>query len=165
MAIIFIIILMVIISKNRSVSYDILNTGVTGLWMGDPEFCRKSEIDGIMIYIGPKIEDLGAHKAYMIMYANNAIILQKSIQISIATPSGLGLFTALEIESNIILNDDDSLSSEQTDSQSLAGIMPLNQQMKYSPTLGKMTWTGLDDDGQSVVYAEFYRDNVGSIQK
>lgn len=165
-AIIFIIILMMIAIKNRNTQYDMLSQGITGLWMGDPEFCRKSEIDGIMIYIGPRLEDLKVHKAYMIMYANNAIILQKSIQISISASLGTGIFATSEIESDITLSDDDGLADGQSDdNQSLAGIMPLNQQLKYSPTIGKMTWTGLDDDDQPVIYAEFYRDNVGSMQK
>mgnify|MGYP001346132316 CR=1 FL=1 len=164
-AIIFIIILIVIMIKNRSIQHDVLNIGITGLWMGDPDFCRKSEIDGIMIYIGPKIEGIDAHKAYIIMYADNAIILQKSIQISVAPTTSFSLFATTEFESQITLSDDDSSTDDQSDSQSLAGIMPLNQQMKYSPVSGMMTWTGLDDDGRSVVYANFYRDNVGSAQK
>jgi hypothetical protein len=154
-AVILIIILIVFwcLHSNRTSNHNALSSGITGLWVGDADFCRKSEIDGIMIYIGKPIDKI--HKAYIIMYANNAIIMQKSIELCI-----MSAVVTSSNNSNLVgtvkITEDEK---QDDDSTLLSSVMPSNQTICWQPAIGKMTWTGSDDD---TIYAEFYRDNVGS---
>lgn len=153
--IIALIILLAIAIKNGSDLSHHTKDLLTGLWVGDPEFCNKSDIDGMMLYIGPDVGD-STHKAYLIMHSNNSVILQKTINMTVSGASP-NLFVSRTITRSLELSDSDDDSD-----MSITSIMPLNQVLTIDTVLGKMTWTGLDESDKECVYAELYKDNLGS---
>src|SRR5271170_5610364 len=73
--IIFIVILLL---YNSYQNHKLYNDFIEGLYISNDEFCNKADIDGMLIYIGNGNQH---RKAYIIMYKDNAIIMNKKINI------------------------------------------------------------------------------------
>jgi hypothetical protein len=168
-ALILLIIIIVIYNarENKKISNDILE----GLWNGDENFCNKSQIDGMMVYIGPIISNgwdprCQERKAYLIMYANNSIIANKKFNIVLQESflDKINPFIKSNLYKTIYLYDEspeEQLEAEVDDISliHLSKIMPLIQNMELNLITGKMTWSDPNDE---TVYAELYKDNLSS---
>jgi len=122
-----------------------------GLWVGEEKFCQDSEIDGMMIYIGE-----GCESGYLIMYADNTIIMEKKF--SITHKWGLGMFSVgSEIQKNVRLEDDDDEGGS-TERVNLDEFISPDLTFILNPLTGCLKFMGDDD----TLYAKLYRDNLAS---
>lgn len=160
--VILLLLLIVLFIRNTSEHNDAIKCAVHGLWTADSKFCTDSSIDGMMIYIGPDLEEVthlsggSTHKAYIIMYANNNVILQKTINIAFSS-GGLSLIARNRHTVDVEITDID----EDSDSP-ITSIMPNTQTAVIDLINGKMTWTGLNEENELRVFADLYKDNQAS---
>jgi hypothetical protein len=135
-----------------------------GLWNASDEFCKKSEIDGMMIYIGPLINFYSnKRKAYLIMHSENNVVVNKKFEISFS--SGLSsiitsLFVTNTFYKNVYLYDTELESnSDVNDSSSipLTEIMPLEQSVKIIVSDAHMIWTGIGKKDTEETFADLYK--------
>jgi len=152
-AIAVVLVLVIVLIWNSSQYNKLFYSTFEGMWIAPETFCMQSGIDGMMLYIGP---DLGGfHKAYLLMYSNNAVAVAKAIEIHFSRSMPNLVFKDQIIKKAIIKPQDPEESSED--------IMPENQTITLDLSSGKMEWTAWDDDaGDLRKYAEFYRDNISS---
>lgn len=170
-----VLIIIVILFYNVYITNKIYNDLYEGLWIADEDFCSKSQIDGLMIYIGPVYKSISGldprsqeRKSYLIMYSNDSVIANKKINIVLQGSifDKINPFTKQKMYKRIYLYDSekDNISDqieeeiEDVSMISLKKIMPLVQNAEINISEGKMTWTG--DDG--IVYADLYKDNLSS---
>jgi len=80
-AIIIILLIMLITSiKSANKSCDKYQNYLTGMWIGDPEFIKKSDLTDLQIFIGPK--ENTKRNGYIIMLdKNNEFILNDPIEL------------------------------------------------------------------------------------
>jgi hypothetical protein len=156
-----IIIVLLIMVWRGTTTTQLLHDGIMGMWLADENFCAKSEIDGMMIYIGPN--ESGVHNAHLLLYSNNAIIAQCDLTINVRPHiyTNFNNISRMTATATLASSDYDNNS----DAIDLETIMPLQQTLVYEPATGHMTWTGLDRDGKETLYADFYRDNIASSQQ
>jgi hypothetical protein len=162
------LLLIVFARRGSTETANTIKSTLPGLWNASPTFCTDSSIDGMMVYIGPDLEDghcLSNHKAYIIMHANNAIILQKTINMRITHQNSWLADIAPGSRSVHRLNVEfEESPDDEDDNISISSIMPISQVMELDLSNGKMTWTGLDPSSDSERrYAELYRDNINSL--
>lgn len=160
------IVLIFIIIYNVYTTNSFLNEFYEGLWSAPDYFCEKSQIDGMMIYIGPKMN--GERKAVLIMYGGGVIVANKKFTVVFHDSifNKINPFVRTKICGRLYLYDEnenkseDDLIEEIDDiaTTSLSKIMPLEQNFELNIAEGKMTWTS--DDGTG--YAELFKDNVSS---
>lgn len=150
--VVVIILVIVLIWNSRQVTH-VFQSNLAGMWIASNEFCERSGIDGMMVYIGPDIG--GYHKAYLIMYSNNTVVLSRAIEIRFG-------MSMPKLFMNPVITKTITLSCQDPD-ESLDEIMPEKQTLTMDLTCGRMEWTAWDDEQEDYrQYAEFYRDNVSS---
>lgn len=141
------IIIILILIYNIYMSNKIFNLFCEGLWTGSDEFCNDSKIDGMILYIGPYSYNFLniTRKAYLIMYANDAVMVNKKFEISYFL--NLSPFLKNSIELTFLLKDpseDETLEIIEESDPSLIKldtIMPLTQNVKIELDKGKMIWS------------------------
>lgn len=150
------IIIVLILIYNIYISNKIVNDMLEGLWESTEEFCHDSKIDGMLLYIGPALSSFWINrKVYLIMYANDAIIINKKFNISnsciinpfIQEKINLTFFLEDDKKADEVL-DDESITDESI--INIKTIMPTEQSVEINIPLGKMIWKNND-----VVYADF----------
>jgi hypothetical protein len=115
-----------------------------GLWIASDEFCNKSEIEGMLLFIGPRTGFLNeSRRAYLIMYAENKIVINEKLTMHI---SGYG---------NIWPIRGDVCCDVELDNKTLEKFMPAELTMKVNIGSGSMI---LEND--STVYAELHKDTL-----
>jgi hypothetical protein len=159
------IIIIAIISINSCRQNTYTHKYLRGLWIADEKFCEDSGISGMIIYIGEKTD--GVHNAYIIMYSNGAVMIEKKISILTSKFPDISPLVSTTLIKNINLTDLDvpSATTEKLDALhiddiseiSLEQIMPLSMIMEIDFTNNCMTWK--DED---IVYAKLYKDNYSS---
>jgi len=127
--------------KTSNNNPDFIYNYLDGLWIADDEFCKKSGIDGIMVYIVPT-DNAKIKKASLIMHTNNNIVENKVITLN---------FEDLKNKDyeNVKLNLEIESETE------IDYIMPDEQTVTLNITTGTMTWE--NDDTQ---YAVLIKDNL-----
>lgn len=181
-----IVIVIIIILYNVYTNSKIINDQIEGLWIADEDFCNRTQIDGMMLYIGPIESDwsnlsnnkqshvtlasinpiYSERKAYLIMYSNDSIVANKKFNMVIQN-SVIDLlpFIKQNCYKKIQLYDtdeSDELSDKLQDEDDISciplkKIMPLTQSITINFAEGKMIWENND-----VIYGEFYKDNMSS---
>jgi hypothetical protein len=158
--IILLILLVTLVTTNHCKQTAHVDEYLQGLWIADEDFCNDSEIDGMLIYIGPETE--GYRRAYLIMYQNNAIIAEKKIHMHLSSYIPKAWF-ASDIYYNIHIKDADVSELDDDNAQSvseikLSSIMPNQMNLTLNLANGCMTW-----ESDETVYAKLYKDNIASI--
>ncbi len=120
--------------KNLNIFYE-------GLWIAGDNFCSRSDLDGMMIYIGPKLEK-NTRKAFMVLYTDSNVISQQLI----LTISGFGSRKKIKIQCD-------------PDSDHIETILPELLVAYVNMTTGHMVWY-CDD----VMYAELYKDSLSTAE-
>jgi hypothetical protein len=119
------------------------NTFCEGLWIAGDDFCVRSDIEGMMIYIGPNIETwCEKRKAFMIVYTNHTVVSCSLL----LTINGLCSRKKISVEPD-------------ADADSQPSILPENLSAVVSMASGKMTW--YHDD---TIYAELYKDAASTFE-
>lgn len=123
---------------------------MNGMWMASDDFCKRSDIDGMLIYIGPAERAFltNTRKAYLIMHAEGAIVAAKNIDIKF---SGISVspISPFEYTRTITLTDNDDEDSP----IQLEDMMPTTLKCITCVSQGSMIW--VDDEGTS--YAELFK--------
>lgn len=153
---IVLVIIILLVSLNIYISSKFYTNFLEGLWVGSENFCKDSGIDGFLIYLGPAALNYFRikRKAYLIMYANDSVLVNKPFDIEYFPISGL-LTNNPEILINLI--DPEKTELEEIDDPSMISlekIMPLKQIIKLDINQGKMIW-----ENENTVYLECYKDN------
>lgn len=139
-----IIILIIFIIYNYIEHNKYFKETLEGLWVADENFCRRSEIDGMLVYIGPYSSETGDHSAYSIMYIGDVIVNKKfTIKFKFSTT-----IPSFEKTGNILL---ETQENEKLD-------MPKEQNCVINLIDGKMTWSTDEKN-----YAELFKDHIGTF--
>lgn len=110
-----------------------------GMWIADEDFCAKSDVDGIMLYIGSGYSE---HKCHLIMHANNKVIVNTSFHISVWYWPTFGS----QLSGSISISED-----------YMTEVFPLAQQFKLSLITGELIWS--HDD---TITLDLFKDNISS---
>jgi hypothetical protein len=127
---------------QNSKSPDFVYKYLDGLWVGDEEFCKRADIEGMLVYIlttkDPKVK-----KASIIMYANNMVVENKVV--------------ILTFDESEKIDDYENISLELKIKQkgNKLEIMPKEQDVVLNMVTGKMVWKKDDTS-----YAELTKDNL-----
>ena len=161
--------LVIIIIYYNAKIYTIQSSQMEGLWMAPDTFCKESDIDGMIIYIGPVLKGgfimPEKRKACLIIHAEGAAVAYKKLELSISSISGV---TRIKDDTDESADVDNLIMDEFDD----ASTVPLNKILPDTVTIamnlktGNMTWTGKpisdDDDAETVTYADLYKDNLST---
>ena len=143
-AIIIVIILIILWYINMREIVTIYDEIMEGLWIANEEFCASSDIDGMLVFIGPRIGYFSeTRKVYIIMFAGNKIAVNEKIEIEISNPFILPIL-ANKIQRQILIV-----------SKNVEKIMPKSMTLTLNIGSGSMTW-----ETEDTVYAELYKDNL-----
>ena len=171
-----IIILFIIIIHNNVIIYKIYSNQIEGLWMAPESFCKQSDIDGMLVYVGPRINSsllsCEKRKICLIIHGNNTTIAYKKIEISMTSPLSMIIspFSNKSVWSRMAKIKDVTLEvadpeidimdeSDDVTTIPLNKIIPNCLNIMINLNEGKMVWTGEEDE---VTYAELYKDNASS---
>lgn len=153
-----IVVLIVLVVWNYTNTNGIFYNMLEGMWIASDEFCKKSDIDGMMLYIGPPSGR--TCKAYLIMYSNNTIILQKQIEIAFGFSLGSSIIQNDIVKAACITEIEPETPDDQL---TLDTILPKDQTIHLSIAQSKMVWSALDPEQEEIIqYAEFYKDNIST---
>lgn len=153
---IVIVLLVIVIVWNIHQTELTYQSTLNGMWIASTEFCNKSDIDGMMLYINSSGSKCSA---YLIMYANNVIILSKNIEISFAwTPNLPNSILTKTAQIYEVISEDEPESKLDFNT-----IIPRNQTITLDISAGHMTWSSYDPEQLDIVqYAEFYKDAIST---
>jgi hypothetical protein len=155
-----VLVLVAIASVNTYQCGNHLHNHLTGLWIADEKFCNDADIDGMLLYIG---ECEGRkHNAYLIMYSDNAVILEKkfSFKVGRVIPSIVIIYPTTMSRLVTLKDPEVTDGNEDIPDESvipLTDIMPLDLQMELDLAHGCLTWSSGD-----ITYLKAYKDNYAS---
>lgn len=179
---IVIALVVMVIYYNYSM-YNLYSHQIEGMWVAPESFCKESDIDGMLVYVGPKLSSaMGREKrkVCLIMHGNNVTIAYKKLEIVMGSPimNMLIPFTGVPSkwsrsakvsdDSGEVADPEIDIMNESDDASTipLEKIMPENITITVDLNEGKMTWTGpplkRSDDSEERTYAELYKDNASS---
>jgi hypothetical protein len=119
----------------------IYDATLEGLWMANDNFCAKSDVDGMLLFVGPRNGFFDSRNAYIIIYANDKIVLNEKLVMS------LSAWPASDyVEKKVSFSGTD-----------IEKIWPAGMKMKLDVGAGHMI---LESD--DTVYAELYKDTISS---
>lgn len=157
---------------------------IQGMWKGGDDFLEKAELGGMYLYIGTPYNSGASsmtkelRKAYLIMHNEDAVLVNKRIDIEITKPllSNINPFVELELEREIKikefsgeedalkLNTSGLLNDQDNDSTiPISDIMPETQTMYLDLGAGRIALKGIDESGEEQVYAELFKDAAASV--
>lgn len=148
--VLLIILLLILIFYNGYSYKNIIDNFLDGLFVISDEFGKKSELDGMLLYIGYNEDSL--KKAYLVMHGDGMVLMDKKIEINFQSFDFKNLIVMDKIYKKIEIIDNDTDNTE----LNMKDIMPLELNCEIDISKGRMIW--LDDD--DTVYAEFYKDNI-----
>lgn len=169
MFIAIIIMLMVIVAyyTTRTESYSQI---IEGLWIASEDFCKRSDLGGMLIYIGPKISSSPETRmAYVIMYVSNSVLTSKSVKIIISDniiPCGFGYGLIHKTITFDELELDDMKSNN--NNFNISDIMPNKLDVEIDIPHGKMIWKAYEAESdefndssktEKTIYAELFKSN------
>jgi len=161
------VLLVLILLINARSNYELYDDMLGGMWVSDPEWAEKADLDGMLLFVGPNegwFSD--TRKCYLIMHADNHVIVNKQIEMCIS--SGVTLVPSKELTCSVQVTDldgkdkDDELGiSDEYDVIPFEEIMPKNMTLVIGISSGKLVLKG-DDKGEEVQYAKLYKDAVAT---
>jgi hypothetical protein len=176
---VFVILILVI---NVYIRQQIYNSFIRGHWVANEEFCKKSDLDGMLLQIGPSSGWWEERLGYLIMYGGGSIIINKRFNISIrgsildylnpytnnvyvkslrlADFNEDGSICAIDKPDDIMEIQDESV--DDASNVRISKIMPPRLRAEIDIAKGQMIWYGPGNDGEDTIYAELYRDNIAS---
>lgn len=181
-----IVILFIIIIHNNMNIYKIHTDQLEGLWSAPESFCKQSDIDGMLVYMGPVLNSSvlssERRKVCLIIHGNNTTIAYKKLEIKMSAPITDIIIPFIGISSKWsrtakVTDDTKEVATPEVDIMDeaddvstipLSKIIPERITITVSLNEGKMTWTGApltrskDDENGDIMYAELYKDNASS---
>lgn len=181
-----IVILFIIIIHNNMNMYKIYADQLEGLWSAPESFCKQSDIDGMLVYVGPALSSSvlssEKRKLCLIIHGNNTTIAYKKLEIKMSAPvidiivpfigisSKWSRTAKVTDDTNEIATPEVDIMDEADDVSTipLDKIIPERITITVSLNEGKMTWTGApltrskNSEPCDVMYAELYKDNASS---
>jgi hypothetical protein len=112
-----------------------------GLWTATEAFCKRAEIDGMMIFLGPS--SCLKRKAYMLIYSENSVLASRNLELIFMPQFLPALRTSLFL----------SVSTQEEDS-----VLPSRLTAELYLAEGRMLWL----DQENTVWFEAFRDNQAS---
>jgi len=184
-----VVVLLIIVIHNNMVVYKIYSNQLEGLWTAPESFCKQSDIDGMLVYVGPPLSSSilssDRRKVCLIIHGNNTTIAYKKLEIKMSSPfmdivlPFVGISSKWSRAANVI-DDTKELSNPEVnimDESDDVSTIPLEKIMPDRVTItvdlneGKMTWVGRpllssrrkdSENSEDVTYAELYKDNASS---
>jgi hypothetical protein len=180
-----VIVLLIVVITNNMRLYKIYSNQMEGMWTAPESFCKQSDIDGMLVYVGPILSGttiVGSEirKACLIIHGNNTTIAYKKLELKIGSPfmdiilpmSGMGTswtrYAKVSDDSGEVADPEVNIMDEADDVSTipLSKILPNKIKITVNLNEGKMTWIGGPLSGDSTdderAYAELYKDNASS---
>jgi hypothetical protein len=182
-----IVILFIIIIYNNMRMYKVYSNQLEGLWMAPESFCKQSDIDGMLVYVGPLIGGSGIlnsehRKVCLIIHGNNTTIAYKKLEITMSSAvldviiPFVGINSVWTRSAKVVDDTDEVADSEldimdESDDVStiaLSKILPERLTITVDLNEGKMLWIGgplpgdKNKNGEQITYAELFKDNASS---
>lgn len=149
LAVVIILIWVVSVSRQNAE----LESYIEGMWIAGEDFCKRADIDGMLVYIGPT-ESFGmmqqTRRAYIIMHSNGVVITTKNVDI---TMSGITINPIMDHTIVRELSITDLDDNDGPNEINIDDIMPTEMNCEICIYEGRMSW--IDDEGTS--YAELFK--------
>jgi hypothetical protein len=127
--IIFSIICAVVVTKSANLSCSKYHYYLSGMWVGDPEFLKKSNLKDLQIFLSPKIKK--KRNGYIIMVnINGDIVLNQPIELQEITSAHNQRWAAYNMNKKI--KDDNFIIDYLIASDIDTDIFPKNMSMNIS---------------------------------
>lgn len=165
---ILVFVILIFLSRANYYLYDDM---LTGMWVSDPEWAAKADLDGMLLYVGPSDSWVGdKRKCYLILYADNRVIVSKQIEMNISS----GYITygqivpSTQLVCSVDVTDLDGDVENQTDIKDeddnipFTDIMPKNLTLELGISSAKLVLKGIDDNGEELQYAKLYKDAIAT---
>jgi len=144
-------VILIFLSRANYYLYDDM---LTGMWVSDPEWAAKADLDGMLLYVGPSDSWIGdKRKCYLILYADNRVIVSKQIEMNISSgyisygqiiPSTQMICSVdvtdlyADVENQTDIKDED-------DNIPFTDIMPKNLTLELGISSAKLVLKGIDE--------------------
>jgi hypothetical protein len=161
-----VILILLLVFVNAHANYELYDDMLGGMWVSDPEWAEQADLDGMLLFIGPCdswISD--TRKCYLIMHADNRVIINKQIEMKIS--SGITVMPSKQLSCNVNVKDleepeEDIDIVDEDDTIPFEDIMPNDMTLELGISSGKLVLKGIDDDGEVIHYAKLYKDAVAT---
>ena len=155
-AIIIILLILLITSINSAnKSCSKYQNYLTGMWIGDPEFIKKSDLTDLQIFIGPK-ENLKRNGYVIMMYKNNKFILISAIELKEITSQHTQRWSANAENKKI---KDDNFNIEYQLLTDVNNVFPKKINLNLSMSNGVLS---IQSNGK--IYALLIKDLIASAE-
>lgn len=109
--VLIVLVLIYVMWRNKCAAYESM---IAGLWEGDENFLKRSELTSMIVYIGPNIGGVFSElrRAYIIMTSAAVVIMQKVVYMSLTGSVGI---SGNSVEKTLSLADDERGNVESGD--------------------------------------------------
>lgn len=144
---------------------ELYNDMLTGMWVSDPEWAARADLDGMLLYVGQNESWFGdSRKCYLILHADDRVIVSKQIEMRIS--SGTILIPLKSLSCSVEIHDLDAEEGaeklegvqDEDDNIPFEDIMPRYLKLNLGISSAKLTLTGTDDSGEEIQYAKLFKD-------
>lgn len=165
---ILVFVILIFLSRANYYLYDDM---LTGMWVSDPEWAAKADLDGMLLYVGPSDSWVGdKRKCYLILYADNRVIVSKQIEMDISSGyiSYGKIIPSTQMICSVDVTDLDGDVENQTDIKDeddnipFTDIMPKNLTLELGISSAKLVLKGIDENGEELQYAKLYKDAIAT---
>lgn len=165
-----ILVFVILIFLSRA-NYNLYDDMLTGMWVSDPEWAAKADLDGMLLYVGPSDSWIGdKRKCYLILYADNRVIVSKQIEMDISSGyiSYGQIIPSKHMICSVDVTDLDADVENQTDIKDeddnipFTDIMPKNLTLELGISSAKLVLKGIDENGEELQYAKLYKDAIAT---
>jgi uncharacterized integral membrane protein len=157
--IIIVLIILICSIKNANVSCVKYQNYLTGMWVGDAEFIKKSDLSDLRIFISPR--EKRKRNGYIIMLdKNEEFILNQPIELEEVNSAHNQRWSAHNANKKI----DDGFNIQFNLSTDVKNSFPKKLNFLLSIIGGVLTITGQDKNGNNKVYALMTKDLIASAE-
>lgn len=153
-----VVVILLLIGISRA-NYELYDDMLSGMWVSDPEWAARADLDGMLLYVGPSVSWFGEkRRCYLIMYADNRVVVSKQIQMNISLISTLipvkTHYCSVDVED---LEDGETFEGITDDDTPFEDIMPRSLTLELGVSSGKLVIKGYED-GEETEFARLYKD-------
>lgn len=155
-----VVVILLLIGLSHA-NYELYDDMLYGMWVSDPEWAAKADLDGMLLYVGPSTSWVGEkRRCYLIMYANNRVVVSKQIQMNISLISTLipvkTHVCSVEIED---LDESEAFEGITDDDIPFEDIMPRSLTLELGVSSGKLVLRGYEKGSdEETEFARLYKD-------
>jgi len=161
LGVVLVILILFIFARANNELY---NDMLTGMWVSDPEWAERADLDGMLLYVGQNESWFGdSRKCYLILHADNRVIVSKQIEMNVSSGTILVPMKSLSCSVEIRDLDEDDTEKldgiqDEDDNIPFEDIMPRYLTLELGISSAKLILTGNDESGEEIQYAKLFKD-------